>query len=69
LGKEIVMKRKGIGVKIVYIVSLVVGIPLGYSWIPDKTSILGCIWYPVLASFFVAYALMIIKGIFEEYVN
>jgi hypothetical protein len=66
---EVPMIKKGFGHKIFYVVSLVVGIPLGYSWIPDKTSILGCIWYPIMVSFFVACALMIVRGIFEEYIK
>ncbi len=62
------MRKKGISYKIVYVVALVVGIPLGYLWIPDKTSILQCIWYPVIVSFFVVCSIMILRGIFEEYI-
>jgi len=61
------MKGK-ISNKIVYVLSLLIGIPLGYLYIPDNTSMLQCIWYPVIVSFFVICLIMILKGIFEEYI-
>jgi len=51
----------------IWIISVGIGVPLGYYLIPDKMSVWQSIWYPFIIPFFVCFGLMIIKGIFEEY--
>ena len=48
-------------------ISVGIGVPLGYYVIPDKMSVWQGIWYPLIIPFFVCFALMFIKGIWEEY--
>ena len=54
---------------ILWTLSLGVGVPFGYYLIPDKMSVWQSLWYPFIMPFFVCFALMIVKGIFEEYLN
>ena len=61
------MRKRKIFNRIIYILALAIGIPLGFLNVPDNKSILQCIWYPIIFAFFVACALMVVRGIFEEY--
>ena len=54
---------------IIYIISVLIGVPFGYLLVPDKFSALQSIWFIFITPIFVCCILMIVRGILEEYTN